>query len=340
MVWIINRCKANNLGDQCIGHVLTNEIRKRGYQTENIEYLGEDSNSKVVNVFIRVFKKLKLNKISLLFNVMYAFYKRKKPSLLVIGGGQLLLNNDNFLYSLLFWSLLSRIHNLPIVIFSVGTEKRNNYTFFDKIILKIVLKYSKKTYLRDFNTVRIIKGITGVEYETVPDVVILMSKRSDLEKFNVHNTVFVQKYKNINNQLDCRPKNKEEYFEYIYKHIESEITHKDVITYSSYKDKATSIQFSEWISDNKNININVYFPENINDIISIINSSKKIFSTRMHPLIFSKVYGVQFRAIPLNKKIIEMENFLNKHSLSDLIQQTENKLNEIIKLSNEYTIST
>lgn len=123
LLWVINRHNDPNYGDIGICNSISGFLNDNGYRIRNLDFIGKKfcfQFSRTIYILGQIFSAI-----------------RERPAFLVIGGGQLLLNNRSFPYAMLGWYLVSKLSGVPILGFSIGTERDSKSTFFYALVLKL-----------------------------------------------------------------------------------------------------------------------------------------------------------------------------------------------------------
>lgn len=332
--WVIHRVKTSNLGDKLLGQGLKSILEEFNYNVKIAEYTGRD------DIYILYYAKKYLNKSLLQYIVCFCAVlscfpalMRDKPSIVFIGGGQLLLPNKKFMSSLLAWSFITKILNIRSVLFSVGTEYyEDKYGVFNKILLKTSLRMIDQVFLRDDISQREINSLINESYGIVPDVAYGLNlkhyKRNKINNVCVCLSNYSSTFKY--SMFKCRS----EYFDEVISKIKSVIKDDyDIVLLSTVnKDYEALEEAKKYLltcfPKNKVI---VKYIHSEHDLLIELGCTKYTISSRMHALIISHILGAEIVSINRNYKIISYyENYSYKDP-DEIRRDLKTKVGKIIK---------
>jgi polysaccharide pyruvyl transferase WcaK-like protein len=311
LLWLINRHNDPNYGDIGICKAISGFLIDNGYQIRNFDFVG---------------RKFWFQFTRTIYIFAQFFVMREKPALLVIGGGQLLLNNRSFPYAMLGWYLVSKISGVPLLAFSVGTERNSKASFFYSLVLKLFLGHAEQVYLRDLESRDTVYQLTGLHFDTVPDAVYLTYGNTFLSNTNksAQSVVFVSKESISNHAID-------HYCDLVVdalKHVENNTN--VIISASSEQDFKSAQIFYDY-THKLGLNYDIEIAQNFDQFLKQIANANIVISSRMHPLIYSHLMGKPFIAIPTNQKTKSMASFLMNNSATFLALDVKKKLLSILK---------
>ena len=99
---------------------------------------------------------------------LYKGLHRQSPQYVFIGGGQLILSNQNFPIALFSWALCCRALSIPFGLIGVGAGQ--NYTWFEKLLIGFVLRSAHFIYVRDRQSIKTLKTKFGASSSFIPDL--------------------------------------------------------------------------------------------------------------------------------------------------------------------------
>jgi len=339
-IWVINRCEARNIGDRLIGKSLVSAIEKKGYRAKLIEYTGRPLSSCLCRSVLSFYSHLPF--ISLLrrhirigARILAAVWGSANPSLIIIGGGQLLQNNSKFPQAMLAWTLISVFKRVPLVFFSVGVERINgNFSWLDKYSLRLATTIATDCYVRDNHSRCLLKQVTKKEFKTIPDAVALI-KYKKKEPDNASTIlVYVSKLKKRQTDLQNRPRDRETY----YAKIEDKLRYwvskgaPIVITVSSSGDVEEAKGFKDWLlSRYPDSSVSFNQPRAGSQLLENIRSAKLVIATRMHPMIFAYLMDIPFIVIALNAKTDSMTKQIKEKSPQSMHRHVDRALESVLR---------
>lgn len=309
-IWVINRYNDPNYGDIGICQSITHFLENNGYTVRNFDFIGQ----RLKFQFTRT--------IHILSKVYSA--RKEKPECLLVGGGQLLLNNRNFPYALLGWYLVAKISGIPLVAYSVGGETLEKQGRFYRWVLKLFLSQAKSVYLRDDITVKLVSQLIGFHFDTVPDAAYLTYEHADTSDSACTDTVVFISANSISRQ-EIR-----EHYKRILDTIGKVTPDRVKISVSSEQDIKAAEEFYAY-SKGSCLNISTEPAKSFEQFIRQISAAKMVISSRMHPLIYAHLLGKPFVAIPTNNKTQSMSEFLLKKSPENLADEAKKKLLTALK---------
>lgn len=304
-IWVINRYNDPNYGDIGICRSITRFLENNDYSVKNFDFIG---------------RRMKFQFTRTIYILSKVFAARmEKPECLLVGGGQLLLNNRNFPYALLGWYLVSKIAGIPIVAYSIGGETLERQGRFYRWVLRLFLLHAKKVYLRDEITLDLVSQMVGLPFETVPDAAYLTYEHADISNSDFTDTVVFVSANSVSKQEI------HEHYNRILAAIRKVTPDRVKISVSSEQDIKAAEGFYAY-SKESGLNISIEPAENFEQFMQQVSEAKLVISSRMHPLIYAHLLNKPFIAIPTNQKTQAMSDFLCKKSPEMLSDEAQEKL--------------
>ncbi|WP_438951197.1 polysaccharide pyruvyl transferase family protein [Porticoccus sp.] len=305
LICVINRYNDPNYGDIGICRSITHFLEDNGYTVKNFDFIGRRL-------------KFQFTRTIHILSKIYAA-RKEKPECLLVGGGQLLLNNRNFPYALLGWYLVSKISGIPLVAYSVGGEISEKQGRFYRWVLRLFLSQAKTVYLRDDITVKLVSQLVGFHFETVPDAVYLSYQHIDVSGLECSDTVVFVSTNSVPKQEVHAHYNR------ILAVCGQAASSRVKISVSSEQDIKAAERFYDY-AQQSGIDISIEPAQSFEQFIRQISAAKLVISSRMHPLIYAHLLGKPFVAIPTNNKTQSMSEFLLKKSPENLADEAKKKL--------------
>ncbi|MBK1733234.1 polysaccharide pyruvyl transferase family protein [Thiococcus pfennigii] len=321
LVWIAHRCLTRNLGDQLLGMGL--EARIKGYTPaiERVEFTGAQ-NLFILRILRKALKRLRFRamsaRICVLAYLPYALLKR--PRLIVIGGGQLLLPNDDFMFAIETWSLVARRCGAKLAFFSVGTEERGGaFSETMQKILKSSLSSASFVRLRDGHSQKVIAGMTGTRFSLVPDTAygLTPSCRDGAERHGVG--VCPASLKSVMNYR--RFQSRTEYYQAFQKHIDKHLRPgEDLLVFSTaWSDRREVEEMGRFLRECHPANpVEVVPIVDADDLLELLCRLRVVVGSRMHALILGQLAGTTVCTVARNEKLVAFEAETTKQTLESL----------------------
>jgi polysaccharide pyruvyl transferase WcaK-like protein len=307
LLWVINRYNDPNYGDIGICKAISGFLIDHGYQIRNFDFIGKK------------FKFQFTRTIYILTQIFLVF--RERPTLLIVGGGQLLLNNRSFPYAMLGWYLVSKISHVPILAFSVGTERNSEDNFFYRKALRLFLGHAAQVYLRDSDSQEAIHRITGLHFDTVPDAVYLSHGKVPVNHAVKNSDALVF----VSNKSKTK-QSKEKYYDEILDALTRRANYGNVIISASSEQDFKAAQGFYNYSYSLGLNFRLEIAHSFEHFLQQIANTNLVISSRMHPLIYAHLMGKSFIPIPTNQKTKTMASFLMTQNAESLAADAKIKL--------------
>lgn len=303
-IWIVNRYLTRNLGDRLLGKGLEDILSKRGFKIQRLEYTGNPSGW--LKSICKLLEVINLEGLACAASCLSYLTKivKEKPSVVFVGGGQLLFPNKTFLSALFSWSIFSKLFGFKLILFSVGTENFNgDFPPFKRLLLKFSLNQADEVRLRDYHSQELIKGMFGNVYPVVPDTAygLNLENWKFLGKKDVYICPLEMRSVSVCNKFRSR----EEYFNSIFSIANKYIKKSDqVFLFSSVKDDYDEInKLSNYMSKKIENKISTIHIENEDSLLRNLGRARVVISARMHPLIFAHILGAKPVAVNVCNKI-------------------------------------
>ena len=303
-VWIVNRYITVNLGDRLLGRGFEEILSRKGLEIERVEYTGNSAG--IVKLICKILRVIKLESLACFLSCLSYVPKlvKEQPSVIFIGGGQLLFPNRTFLSALFTWAVLSRLFGFKLVLFSVGTEKfKGTFPSLKRFLLKFSLDQADEVRLRDHHSRSLIKSMFGYVYPVVPDTAYGLNLKNwkVLDKKGVYICPL-----EMRSVLACNKfRRREEYFDSILATAVKYLEKKDqVFLFSSVRDDYTEIsKLFDYLSRKIKNKISIIHTENEDSLLGNLGRARVVVSARMHPLIFAHILGAKPVAVDVCEKI-------------------------------------
>lgn len=159
------------MGDRLIGRGLRLLLEDNNYEASQVEYTGNHENT-IISLVVRLLSKLGVPGLASFIGVLgySARAIKERVDIIIVGGGQLLLPINKFVYALLGWYLVGRIADCRYCLVSVGTERlADGVSWGHAAILRFCLDRADIVYLRETYSQSVLEEMTGKSYDLVPD---------------------------------------------------------------------------------------------------------------------------------------------------------------------------
>jgi polysaccharide pyruvyl transferase WcaK-like protein len=268
--------------------------------------------SSIAGVYIKIF--------------LVVFYRQ--PSVYLLGGGQLLRDNSTFPHAMLAWAIVSRLRNVPLILYSVGLDVGARERWLHRAALKLLCKTATVLSVRDEYSRDYLQTMGFPNSKVVPDVVFLNppgSWQGDHSR-GQGIVVFVSEFVVDKNGSRGGFTSLERYFGCLWERVIADLLpgEKVTVSCSSHGDVADARRFGEWLAAENASSAPVSYVSlaSVDEFLRLIRGARRIVSTRMHPIIVAKLFGVEYSAVPFNKKTEDMARGLKETSLERLIDDS------------------
>ncbi|OOG23006.1 hypothetical protein B1C78_12830 [Thioalkalivibrio denitrificans] len=337
LVWIVHRCQTRNLGDQLLGLGLETQLQHYALATERLEFTGKGK-SPLLRFARKVLKRFRLQSLSTWVGVL-SYVPRavaKRPRLIVIGGGQLLLPHTTFLTALSAWIRLAKICDARLALFSVGTEERKGpLSARSQAILRDAIAHMSFIRLRDQHSRDILARITGERFPLAPDTAYGLVLQSPHHVDRIGVGVCPASLKSVLSY--DRFHSREEYYQAFIDRIDANLLSGEPITV-----------FSTAWADRREVltmacRLETHYPENKVEVahipdsdalIALLQNLRVVIGSRMHGLILGHILGATVDSISRNDKMASYEE-----QMSEPLESIRAKLRLEIRSLLTHTIS-
>ena len=333
-VFILNEGSSNNLGDQFIHKSIQDYFIHKNFQIS-----CADLTKKNKQPFIYKFPSGKISSFKFLIN--YAskliwffkhikrilYFSNQKYDIIIIGGGQLLLDNKTFPWALFCWSSFLSIKNSSkIILFGVGYG--GNFKGVEMLLIKFVLYFTSEIYTRDLFSFNSIKQISHTKVFQTHDLAFLFKGLS--KEFSGYTYDYILSitsfdvYLHYNDEIELS-----EYYNLWLKHIDWNAN--IALAYSTPEDRLECVKFVSYCESKFGIKFDLLESCDISSLISNLNSGNYVVSGRMHVLIISLMLKKDVIPINVSQKLISFHEELSAYSDVHCVEKVIDKqLNQLI----------
>ena len=328
-ILVINRgVNTDNIGDRAINYTINKILLEKNVNVYNANYTLLFENIKKRNNFFKNMFNM-INNFKIIFRI-----GNIKHDKILIGGGQLILDNYKFSLSLLIWVLLSKLlNNKKIFIYGVGVG--SSFNIFNKTLYKVSINFIDKAFIRDSMSAENLKKITAnVNISIIPDVVTVISRyyKPKVKNYNNQLIIGTVDYRSIK-RYDYMKFTEHEYMEY-YKDIyfKYKDEYKCYLFGNTKGDMKASSKLSSLIKREYNIKLEVLNINDLEELIDVIFNSNLVISGRMHALIIAYSYGVNYKVVDRNKKlkIFKYQYNIENRDIDEHFEVINKTINDII----------
>ncbi len=259
--------------------------------------------------------------------------------LVLIGGGQLIQSNGAFGLGMFIWVYLYKnFHKKKVVLIGVGAADK--YTHFDKYLYSKSLRSVDAIYVRDRDSLSVLKNIFGVSSKLVPDIAFYISEiykyPSRKEKRALLCPVNYEFYKRKRNNSEVGL-DENMYLQYwedqILKYSNDNYQVKLFCT-SKKSDLPAAEKLKQNLYDKHGIDVEVLDICTLEELTKEIARTEVVVAARMHALVISYCYGCQVIPFKTSEKIksFEEEYINNAISLNEVQNRIADTVKEAIKI--------
>lgn len=354
-VLVINEKSSDNIGDQAICEAMSSSIRSFGHNVSTYDFsfrnqvkvipkqrnqyqqavnLSEIKRKNIVSYILRKIKYF-AKTILRIFSALKIIDTRY--SLVIIGGGQLILDNNNFSSAMLAWIIACKIRRVKVHIFAVGVG--DSFLYFDKLIFRWCLSQAKVVAVRDplsQNNLR--EKINFYKAALVPDCVYGLSNTMQPKdkKIKYKQALIAPVEYSVHSrycsELGVQKKTESEYLLY-WKDIFKEhckIYEKIVVTATTGSDYIFALSITKLCRE-EGIIVEVISSQSWQQYLDLASSSDVIVSGRMHALILGEVAGSAVVPIILSSKLKSYKDSLRWGNAYEKKVEFYNELSKILK---------
>lgn len=285
-----------NFGDEAINFSLMSILKSKGC-------------SVTCEPYTKVFDYNRSRGRSLLKNIYEMFVvARRGYEFVFIGGGQLVLGNRRFPYSLLTWTVLLRLlSRSKLVLFGVGVDSK--YSKRQQWVLRKAIGLCHKVYVRDQLSNKNLLREFGLISKVIPDVACPISlfypRKINLEKGENKTLLFGLTGFDSVKRYNTGDLTELDYFEIQAQQLiaVSKEYSKVALIYSTTSDYKDTIKFKSFLFTRHSVVVEIANYKTLFEFLDTIQSADMVISSRMHALIVAGSYNVDFTPIIRNDKI-------------------------------------
>lgn len=348
----INECYSDNIGDRAISLSLNNILNELGYNAiTNVDYTRtkaatpsskvstKNKNSFLSNYLILLLSFLGVKKILITAKWFISNFRRIKKSCnsdfssSVIGGGQLILDNENFPISFYLWCYFLSKRNIKIHVFGVGVGDK--FGFLSSALFKSALKKCSSVTVRDKRSQKNLKENFSIDAQLGFDVAYNydFNTKVDIKSTNEKAVVGITDFEVYNlykNEASNPELTIDEYFSLWHKLITSEGFSSICLMATTNKDLILTKNFYKYLRS-RQLDFEVEF---VDELLSVKEYFKKlteadtVLSGRMHSLILGEVAGCNIRTFEISNKL---KSYEEQRSVSGSIQDRRQKTLGLMK---------
>ncbi len=329
-VLILNCAYSSNLGDQAIGIAMKNAFENvdfevvlkdltqqhdgRDFYDSTIKNTNDKPKSKIPKWISNFKTRLRWSKNN---NPMFSILTEHNFSAIIIGGGELIQSNTIFPVAINTWIKKAKKANrdTKVVLFGVGVT--DNYSLWDKLLLKKALRFIDFSYVRDSASIVNIKKNFNISSVLIPDIVFSLAAKGDLKNKKNRALLGITKYSRIQKHKNIDVKSKSEYYDKLFTEYHQLQDKYSIVTviYADRSDLETAIDFKSYAYEKYNATVDVANYKDINGMFDLISSSELVISPRMHTCIFSLLSEVDVKPIVMSGK---MDSFVRRYILNSV----------------------
>ncbi|MCC3648465.1 polysaccharide pyruvyl transferase family protein [Cytobacillus oceanisediminis] len=351
---LVNKGWSDNLGDQVIKFSIEHLLEENEYEVDFFDFTQTkqtvytsyknaaeiEHRKEVDHSFKNKIKKLAL-KSYLFRNTLW--YKNNQNlfkgerladnyDLIIIGGGQLILGDSTFPFAMYLWVRLlkKRYKNARLIILGAGAG--GSFKFLDKYLYKRSLKQFDKLYIRDHDSINLIKKNFNVESTYIPDVGFYVSKAHKLnfkkeKKVLIGITDFLV-YKRYNRTNITE----EDYYKYWEEKVINYINNDYIVElfYTTMRDLVQTLKLKQRLERDYNLNVNILYCDSLEELLNEVAKASILISGRMHGLIIGYAYDCEVIPFVISDKLKSFkEHYLDRNTSIDILQA---EIENIIKV--------
>lgn len=346
---IVNENASDNIGDHAINEGLINILNNYNIQCDVAPFatFNQSSSREVKSSKTQERKKTIYQKIRSIKTVVRVIWWLKNKNRIrryinneidavVIGGGQLLLQNDVFPLAMFLWTKYANEKDIPVYVAGVGCGE--SFSWVDIYLYQCALRKSSVIITRELASKNKIKEFFKCESECYPDLAFglspLESSISPCRGIVVGVTDY-DVYLRYRHEVGGRSyRSFDSYIEAWLNRV-LEILEDDeesiILLSTTYKDAACNEHLYELLKNRVNnpIELKNNLPL-LEDYRAVLSRSRVVLSGRMHSLILGKIEGCSLEPWIISKKI---ENFLKDYN-NENVFETRKRLKGLLEAFN------
>lgn len=324
-VLLINAGGAGNLGDEAVKCALEKLLKDAGCDVDWASFSGHRKAKGAIAVrprqvsadpWRRLVKRVVPVEFRWLLRSWTTFLRylgENEYDLVLIGGGQLIQSNGIFGLAMFIWVyLFKKLHKKKIILIGVGATER--YTAFDKYLYSKSLKSVDAIYVRDRDSLCVLKNVFGIESKLVPDIAFYISKIYNYPTRKERRAMFCptsyEFYQSKRDNPDIGP-DENEYLQYwedrMVEYFKDDYDVKLFCT-SRQQDLPIAESLKQILYDKHSIDVELLDISVLEELTKEIAKSKVVVAGRMHALIIGYIYGCKITPFKTSEKIGTFEN--------------------------------
>lgn len=337
-VLLINEGGLGNLGDEAIRCSLEKLLKDANFDVSWASFSGvkktkgtpaiQSKRAAVKSLKKLVKKVLPMELVWLLrtWTFFLKYLRRSEYDLILIGGGQLIQSNGAFGLGMFIWVyLFKKFHKKKVILVGVGAAEK--FTALDKFLYGKSLKSVDEIYVRDRDSLSVLKNIFSVSSKLIPDIAFYISKIYKHSGYKEKRALFCPvDYDFYTRKRDGAETglNENEYLRYwedqIIKYSNDNYQVKLFCT-SERTDLPVAETLKRGVYDKHGIDIEVLDIHTLEELTREIAKSEVVVAARMHALIISYCYGCQVIPFKTSEKIKSFEeDYINNNTRLDEVQ--------------------
>jgi len=348
-ILLINKGWSDNIGDQAIKYALEKMIASQGHSCEFADLTKPQNvtgksrkNRFLVTAALKYLRKWvpdSVGQAAWLLRHWPIFKKQFRNNhydLVIIGGGQLILDNASFPLAVYLWMhLMKGLHRNKVVIYGVGASPA--LSGMDRMLYRSALKMADAVYLRDHESMAYILETFGITAHYTPDVVFGISRHIPEQPCKGTNTliappcfdVYQKAWRNDPNAMT------RDAYEAFWENKVMEnlpVGGCAKLFYTAEQDIGQTQRLQDQLLWNQEIHVEIIRLGNLNDYTRELSHAGKVISGRMHALIIAFAFKKNLEVFPVSKKLTTFrDEYLNRGGDLEMIQDSvENTFRDMI----------
>ena len=336
---LINAGGAGNFGDEAIKCTLERLLKEANCDVDWASFLGR---GKVKGVSVRRRKRVskdwcktivrkavpvELRWLLRTWTTFLKYFRSNEYDLVLIGGGQLIQSNSAFGLAMFIWVyLFKKLHKKRVILIGVGTAER--FTPFDRYLFSKSLKLVDGIYVRDRDSLCVLKNVFGVSSKLVPDFAFYISKMYKYLPHKEKRALFCptsyEFYRRKRDNPDIGP-DENEYLQYwedqMLGYLNDNYRVKLFCT-SRQQDLRITEKIKQVLYDKHGIDVEILDINTLEEMTREIAKSQVVVSARMHALIIGYCYRCKVVPFRTSEKIEAFEKeYVNSSIRLDEVQR-------------------
>lgn len=326
---VICEMYSDNLGDKAISDAMHEYLtEEKGYCVDSYDFSFRYPPTKDVK---RNFVISKVRRYFYILSQLHNLYKNKYD-LVVIGGGQLILENKRFFLYMLLFSLVAKISSATVKVFSVGAGSK--FGWLSKLFYSCSLRIVDSICVRDKASQKVLSDLFGIRSDVVPDIVYIYAGSNAFDGDYNSGYYLVcpldyRVYKRYKDEADVRFLDKGEYERYwidVVISLQKQSNTDVFLAATTVDDYEFCLILKERLELICGDSVRLVNVDSWRGFCGLAKGAISVTSGRMHALIMSHNYGVKLVPFPVSDKI--------KSYQSEYIDYSAEKLRNSIVESN------